>query len=110
MDKRHFWEGIRVIGITVLIVALVIGGIWLLFRGVDIESGKGCERLGDRIGYNTSRFSGACHIEILPNLWVSEFDVAEFLPLIVGAGDYSSCVGVHCRFVGAVGGQACSSM
>lgn len=88
MDKRHFWEGIRAISITVLIVALVIGAIWLLFRAVDIEMEKGCKRLGDRIGYNTSRFSSACHIEIRPNLWVSELDVAEFLPLIDCGKDF----------------------
>ena len=82
MNKEDFLDWLRGVLIVVLITSLVVGVIVGVFRLVDNGAREGCERLGDRIGYNTNRFSGACHIEIFPNLWVSEYSVAEFLPLI----------------------------
>ena len=83
MSKDDFGNWLGAIIIVVLIfVAPVVGvAIWIdSIFGTWAQ--RGCENLGERIGYNTEYFSGACQIEIRPNLWISEYEVAELLPLI----------------------------
>lgn len=78
MNKEDFLYWLKGILIVLLIGFLVVGVVWWALHAAE----KGCERLGNRIGYNTQRVSGVCRIEIRPNLWVGEFELAELLPLI----------------------------
>lgn len=82
MSKKNFLDWLRAALITMLIVFLVVGVVWWALRAVAIGARKECERLGERLGYNTQGISGRCLIEVRPNLWVGEFELAEVLPLI----------------------------
>lgn len=82
MNREDFRYWLRGIVIAALVICLVVGVVTGLFRIINISVESGCERLGDRIGYNTKRVSGACYIEVRPNLWIAEYEIANILPLI----------------------------
>lgn len=82
MNKEDFLVWLRGILIVILVTSLAVGVVIWAIKVANVGVQKECERLGDQIGYNTHRFSGACHIEIRPNLWVGEYKIVEFLPLI----------------------------
>ena len=82
MNKEDFLGWLRTILIVMVIVFLTAGSIWGLINLGSRNREKNCAKLGEQIGYNTKVFSGYCRIEVRPNLWIDEYDIVEFLPLI----------------------------
>jgi len=82
MSTNDFWGWTRGIIIFMVIVGLVAGGFVGLIHLGGKNREKNCAALGEQIGYNTKVGSEWCLIEIQPNLWVPDHQIAEFLPLI----------------------------
>jgi len=82
MNGKDFLAWLRGTLIVMLIVFLIVGGLMGLNYVGGKNREKNCARLGEQIGYNTRVLSATCHIEVRPNLWIDEYRVAKFLPLI----------------------------
>lgn len=82
MNGEDFLDWLRVILTVMLIVFFVIGAIVGLNNVIRKNREGYCTKLGEQIGYTTRVFSGYCHIEVRPNVWVDKYDIVDFLPLI----------------------------